>query len=267
MGRPLKYNHGYISTTTMLGEFAAFDPTWWYKSKRKELIANKVNLNKVDPIDVCMAHKHEQQRVGRGVHKAVEDYLTKGKYKVSYEQHAMAAKIVDWCKQIKLKPFKIEEPLYWNCEVHHPKPHETTCEQDCPDDCTCFTLGGTPDVIGSFKGSDNLWVIDWKTDRVPPGTADERATAIKYYWQNVCYSYMAQKQYGVTITGGMTVRSTTLEKVKPKTQIKSKLQLPEYVQVEYSSDYTFATYTFSNLTQGFKDIKMLRHIYRQVKGK
>lgn len=263
--RPAKYNHNYPSTTEILPN--TFDPTWWYKSKRRELLTLGNDLNKVDPIEVCLAHKYEQQRIGKGVHKAMEDYFETGELKCSYEFFPMALKIVDWCEKMGLKPFKIEEPLYWNCEEHHVKPHTKDCVQDCLPGCTSFALGGTPDVLATFSSTAGLWVIDWKTDRVPPSTSDERETAIKYYWQNSSYAMMAEKTYGVTIAGGITVRSTTLEKVKPKTQIKSKLVLPEYVKVEYSKDLTFATYTYTNLTKGFEAVKMLNYIDRQVKGK
>jgi len=161
----------------------------------------------------------------------------------------------------------MEEPLYWYCEEHHPEPHEKDCEQDCTDDCTHFTLAGTPDVICTFNGGKTLNVLDWKTDSVPKNTAEERERAIKYYWQNSSYAMMYNRKYGTTINRAITVRSVTTEKVKKDTQNKSKLILPDYVTVEYSEDLTFATYKFHDLQQGFKDVRMLRHLYRRVKGK
>jgi ATP-dependent exoDNAse (exonuclease V) beta subunit len=221
----------------------------------------------------CEKIKKSSQQVGQGVHKAIEKFLRgipfdECKKELDEQQYVMFSNLVKWCRQVKLKAIAMEEPLYWYCKKHHPKKHTVIgCQQDCTLDCTEFNLAGTPDAVCTFNGGKSLTVVDWKTDSVPSDTAQERERAIKYYWQNTSYAMMYNRQFGTKINKALTVRSVTPEKVKDGTQNKLNLVLPNYVKVKYSDDYTFATYSFPDLKEGVKDVKLLRHLYRQVRGK
>ena len=101
--------------------------------------------------------------------------------------------------------------------------------------------GGTPDVIATFDGGKTLVIVDWKTDSVPRDKAETREREAKYMWQLAGYALAYEEMFKVKINRGVMVRS--------------------------SKDLKFNVIEFNNLTEAKKEFKMLRKIYRRVKGK
>ena len=253
MGRPNRYSHRYPSSTGLVGLIDKPGLRYWYGARGTA---------------ECERVKKKSQQIGREVHDAIEKHL-KGEpiSGLDDSQLRMFTQLADWCTNSKLHPISMEEPLYWYCDKHHIEPHIDNCPQDCPEDCGRFSLAGTPDVICTFNGWKSLSVVDWKTDAVPMDRASEIEKATGYFWQNASYAMMYNRTHGTHINRAFTVRSTAPEKVKDKTNKKENMVLPKWVTVEYSEDYTFAVYTFKNLKKAMKEVRMLRQIYRRVKGK
>ena len=101
--------------------------------------------------------------------------------------------------------------------------------------------GGTPDVIATFDGGKTLSIIDWKTDSVPRDKAEMREREAKYVWQLAGYAIAYEEMHKVRISKGAMVRA--------------------------SKDLKFSVIKFDNLTDAKKEFKMLRKIYKRIKGK
>lgn len=101
--------------------------------------------------------------------------------------------------------------------------------------------GGTPDLIATFDGGKTLEIVDWKTDKTPERKADIREREAEYSWQLAGYAIAYEETTGVKINKGRMVRA--------------------------SKDLKFMEIPFDSLTEAKKDFKMLRKIYRRLKGK
>lgn len=226
MGRPAKYKHNYASVTTIVGLFAGFNPTWWYKAKRMELLKLGEDLNQVDPIEVCNEIKLESQRIGHKVHKGIEQFLKGASVDEASEgltdqQKIMLSQLIDWCTKKKPKPILMEEPLYSHA----------------------FKFAGTPDLVCTLNGGKTLTLVDWKTDAVPRDKSQDRERRGKYLWQIGGYCIAYEETHGRPIRKAYTIRA--------------------------SKDLQFAEYFFSKeeVQEGIREFKLLRELYKRVKGK
>jgi len=104
-----------------------------------------------------------------------------------------------------------------------------------------YRYGGTPDAIATFDKGKTFCIVDWKTDSVPRDKAETREREAKYSWQLAGYAIAYEEMHKVKINKGKMVRA--------------------------SKDLKFNVIEFDTLTEAKKEFKMLRKIYRRVKGK
>jgi len=104
-----------------------------------------------------------------------------------------------------------------------------------------YKYNGTPDVVGTMNGGKTVIIVDWKTDSTPRTTAEERERVLKYKWQLSGYAIAYQETFSVKVNQGWVVR------------VSKKLE--------------FKDYHFPTLTEGKKQFKQLREIYKVLKGK
>jgi ATP-dependent exoDNAse (exonuclease V) beta subunit len=104
-------------------------------------------------------------------------------------------------------------------------------------------FAGTPDLVCTLDKGRTLTIVDWKTDSVPRDKAEEGERSIKYLWQMSAYAIAYREMFKVSIRKACIVRA--------------------------SKDLQFAEYWYErkDLREGMKDFKMLREIFRKVKGK
>lgn len=104
-----------------------------------------------------------------------------------------------------------------------------------------YEYGGTPDVVATFDGGKTLTLVDWKTDSVPRDGAETKEREAKYGWQLAGYAIAYEEMKKVRINYGIIVRA--------------------------SKDLRFSVIRFESLTDAKKEFKMLRKIFRRIKGK
>lgn len=186
----------------------------------------------------CEAKKKSSQNVGHNVHAGIEKFL-RGTLEsecgkdMTNDQKIMLSHLTDWCRRKKIKPIALEEVLVYECKEHkEPDPKCWKCQ---------FPFAGTPDVICTFNGGKSISVVDWKTDSMPKTKADTRERVAKYGWQMAGYAIAYEEQFKVKINKAYVIRA--------------------------SKDLQFAEYYFSDLKQSKKEFKMLREIFRTVRGK
>lgn len=189
---------------------------------------------------VCEEKKKSSQSIGHGVHKGIERFLKGASFEeasdsLTNDQRIMLSYLTEWCSKMQPKPILMEEPLYFHCPVHHPHP--------CPDDCDSLPFAGTPDLVCTLDKGRTLTIVDWKTDSVPRDKAEERERRMKYLWQMSAYAIAYRQTFKVSIHKACIARAS------------KDLQFTEY------------WFTKKDLKGGMKDFKMLRQIYRKVKGK
>jgi len=104
-----------------------------------------------------------------------------------------------------------------------------------------YKFAGTPDLVCSINGRKTPILVDWKTDSAPRDKAEARERNAKYLWQMAGYSIAYEETYGVCVNSGIIVRA--------------------------SKDLRFEEVKFPRLAEGRREFRMLREIYRRVKGK
>lgn len=104
-----------------------------------------------------------------------------------------------------------------------------------------YKFAGTPDLVCNIAGRKTPVLVDWKTDSVPRDKAEERERIAKYLWQMAGYSIAYEETHGVLINTGLIVRAS-------KSLQFSEVKLPK-------------------LAEGRREFKMLREIFKRVKGK
>ena len=200
MARPAKYKNGAPSVTTLVGMINPFNPTWWFKAKRKELIRQGLDLNTHDAIEVCDQIKRDSQVIGHKVHKGIEEFLSGKTFDEASEgmtnnQCVMLSYLTDWCSKTKIRPIALEEVLYYECPKHKDTPDSSCLE--------CHKLfGGTPDAIATFDDGKTLSVIDWKTSNL---VTSQKQNLIKYKLQLTGYALAYERTYGVPVKDGHVV--------------------------------------------------------------
>jgi len=102
-------------------------------------------------------------------------------------------------------------------------------------------FAGTPDLVCNLNSKKTPVLVDWKTDSVPRDKAETRERNAKYLWQLAGYSIAYEETYGVCVNSGIIVRS--------------------------SKNLQFEEIKFPRLAEGRREFKMLREIFRRVKGK
>lgn len=104
-----------------------------------------------------------------------------------------------------------------------------------------YEFAGTPDLVCTLRNGKTLYLVDWKTDATPNTKVQERERLAKYLWQIAGYSVAYQETHGICINKGFMLRAD------------KKLRFEE-IPIE-------------DVTQGIREFKWLREIYRRVKGK
>lgn len=123
------------------------------------------------------------------------------------------------------------------CSRNKPKPMDMEEALYCKE----YGFAGTPDLICHIEGRKSPVVVDWKTDSPPRDKASTRERHAKYLWQLSGYAIAYEEVHGVRIDTGIIVRA--------------------------AKNLSFEEIKFSKLAEGKKEFKMLREIYKRIKGK
>jgi hypothetical protein len=185
MARPSKYKDGWPSVTEICGIVNGFNPEYWYKGRRKQMIAQGLDLNKVDPIESCERDKRESQDIGHRVHEAVEAYLKDGNI-----PHA-----VEMLKdEHEATMFNAFVEVLQGLDIMGKGQSEVTFN------CTKHEYGGTLD----FLVGDTIY--DWKTDSVPKSKQQEHERLYKYKLQVALYAIGVEEELKQSVSKGIVIR-------------------------------------------------------------
>ena len=184
MGRPDAYYNNYFGGSEIIGITNGFEPTFWYVAKRKELLANGVDLNETCYIEECRNYAKEAQDVGHRVHSGIEHYLKTKNLEEAMREVGGSEEVVmleEFASIIKEKGwFGGESEVVVTSKKHG--------------------YGGTPDYILGDT------IFDWKTDSVPRSKQQDYERFLKYQWQLALYAIAYEEETGKKLKWGHIVR-------------------------------------------------------------